>query len=476
MPTSYARGLRAAGGLLGVVVSMWLAAAAPAAAATVPCSATNTRTGVTTPTLTAALAAALAGDTIDVRGTCAGNFTVTVPLTLDGAGPNVTLNAGGHGTVLAIDVPAGTVDIEFLKITGGSASDGGGIAVDGGAADPLTLDMTDDRVTGDTAAVAGGGLYAGSIGALNIVRCAFTNDSISPGANGAEGAAIVAGGQIDIDDSNIIGNRATAASAAAVHGGAMYLTGPATLDAEYVNQTTVSGGQIIGGGLDASSSLSLSDSQVAQNTATSTSGSGAVLGAGIYASGATLQITTTNIGRNLATSAGGPIEGAGIDLGAATPLGLTHSSVSGNHATSTAGAIIGVGIAGSGSTALSNTGVLDNVGDSVSGAVQGGGIAAGGPLTMTTGPVTGNSVSSSSGAAEGAGIWSAVSATLQTVVVSGNTASTAGGGVFNVAGPLTIADSSLTGDSAPSGAAIDNSGGSVSITHSLVTGTCLGCG
>ena len=56
------------------------------------------------------------------------------------------------------------------------------------------------------------------------------------------------------------------------------------------------------------------------------------------------------------------------------------------------------------------------------------------------------------------------------------TVTSAGGGVFVLGGRLTIEGSRLVGDSGPLGAAIDNVGGTVATTGSLILGSCVGCG
>ena len=61
------------------------------------------------------------------------------------------------------------------------------------------------------------------------------------------------------------------------------------------------------------------------------------------------------------------------------------------------------------------------------------------------------------------------------MTVGTNTAATAGGGVYLLGAAMTVTGSKLTGDLAPIGAAIDNVGGSVSETGSLIGGSCAAC-
>jgi len=466
---------RPAGIVLAAALWILVGGTALAPAAGFPCSVSDGVTGATTSDLPAALAAATAGDTLHIHGTCTGNFTVTVPLTMVGDGPSVTLDGSGHGTVLTIDVPSGTVNINTLKITGGSAVEGGGISADPGTSDPLTLNMVNDRVTGDLASSAGAGLYTGQIAGLNITTSAFTHDTVAPGSRGAQGAAVVSSAPADLFDSNFVSNSATAAAGYAVVGGDLYLTGAATLNALNLNDTTVSAGEVDGGAVAATGPLDVIYSTVMGNTATTT-GAGRIVGVGMDATGPSAQVQTTAFFSNSATSSGGAIAGVGLAAGAATQLSMTKSSVYDNQASSETGEVTGVGIDGGAPDALTNTGVFSNQGHSSAGEVDGGGVDPGSGLSVDGGLINRNSVSSSAASADGGGIFTRAAVTVTDATVSGNSASTGGGGVFDIGAPLTIKGSSLTGDTAPAGAAIDNQGGAFSSIASLITGSCIGCG
>jgi len=76
-------------GLLTAAITAPAASAAPA-----PCQVTNVGTGtqyVGANAVSRAIAAAAAGDTIEVSGTCAANVTVTQDITLVGEGKRATL-------------------------------------------------------------------------------------------------------------------------------------------------------------------------------------------------------------------------------------------------------------------------------------------------------------------------------------------------------------------------------------------------
>ena len=109
---------------LGLVAAT-LAISAPAMGASPPsCAVSNTRTHKGYDSLQAATAAAKAGDTLEVKGTCVGNTTVGKGLGIKGVtnkafpGPP-TLDGGGTGTVLQIT--NGTTTIDGLTITNGAS-------------------------------------------------------------------------------------------------------------------------------------------------------------------------------------------------------------------------------------------------------------------------------------------------------------------------------------------------------------------
>ena len=109
--------------------------------------------------LRTAIAAASPGDTLLIAGTCAGNFTVTKSLTLQGS-PSATIDDKGTGRPLTIAAGT-TVTLTNLTVTGGNAA-GVGPA---GAGDVIlshngTAMLTNTVVSGNSAP-GGGGIAAG---------------------------------------------------------------------------------------------------------------------------------------------------------------------------------------------------------------------------------------------------------------------------------------------------------------------------
>lgn len=133
-------------------VAVWTSSAGAAT-----CTVKNITTRVTGSDLQGAIYAASTGDTLKIKGVCAGSFTIDKDLTL--AGP-ATLDGEtcdgpycGRGIVLWVD--AGNVTLKNLTITNGSSTyDGGGIWNFG----TLTLKGS-SSVTGNSAEDGAGGIY-----------------------------------------------------------------------------------------------------------------------------------------------------------------------------------------------------------------------------------------------------------------------------------------------------------------------------
>jgi hypothetical protein len=228
--------------------------------------------------LQAAITAAAPGDTLSIRGTCTGNFTVAQNLTLQGVASGATLNGGGAGTTLSISGGA-IVTVRALTITGGSATDGGGINV--GVA---TLNLVNSTVTGNAATGFGGGIETGG-SLLNLVGSTVSHNTADDGAG------------IDVFNSE------------------------ASLTASTV---TLNAASFVGGGIeneDATfpSLLSLSSSTVSWNTAGSVAG-------GIDNFGSTATLTNSSVDHNRASYGGGGIANVSglVDGGASPFAGVAH--------------------------------------------------------------------------------------------------------------------------------------------------------
>jgi hypothetical protein len=176
-----------------------------AVAAPPPCQAKNVGTGVEykgASALANAIAAAGAGDTISVWGTCSGNFRVNQNLTLRGQGNNATLDGNKQGRVLRIG--GGTVTVRDLKITNGQTTSlGGGIYI-GTAAVLINV-----LVTGNAGGTNnfGGGIEADFHSSLTVI-----NSTVSGNTAGGSGGIDAFMAKVSITNSSVTGNHATGAT------------------------------------------------------------------------------------------------------------------------------------------------------------------------------------------------------------------------------------------------------------------------
>jgi hypothetical protein len=186
-------------------VALMVALMAPTASATPPpCQTKNQRTGVEykgASALATAITAAAGGDTINVWGTCFGNFALNKDLTLQGRGRGATLDGNQTGRVLNITTGT-TATIRALTITNGRRDGlGGGIYVRPDA----TAVLVDSAVTGNTggAKSIGGGIEADEGSSLWLMRSVVSGNSA--GSSGID----MFFATVSLIDSRVTGNHAT---------------------------------------------------------------------------------------------------------------------------------------------------------------------------------------------------------------------------------------------------------------------------
>ena len=172
------------------------------------------------------------------------------------------------------------------------------------------------------------------------------------------------------------------------------------------------------------------------------------------------------------------IAGANEDLAATGDLDIAGGSASGGLTINGDGAV----------TTIIDGGDLDRVFHVRSGTVsisgvtiqngsggEGGGIYNVGTLTLTNSTVSGNTAPSNGG-----GIYNYSTLTLTNSTVSGNAAPTDGGGIYNFGGTLTLTNSTVSGNTATSsGGGIYNSSHSytlATLTNSTITNNSAGSG
>lgn len=261
-----------------------LAGAAPAAAALetqVNCTANP---GALQP----AIDAASPGDTLRVRGTCTGPFTIDKVLTLRGNGQAVLDgNSAGLPAVTIGDLGGSQahVTLDHLTITHGNAGVGGGIRNNPSA----TVTLINSTVESNTAQY-GGGIY--TYGTVHLIRSTVRNNTAGAGGGIMSDTTVV----VTLDNSTVERNSAGG-------GGGLYIRAgsTATLTHSTVRDNTAQ----VGGGItsEGTVTLNLVHSTVRGNTASDRGG-------GID-NGGTATLTHSTVERN--TSQGGPGSGGGIN-------------------------------------------------------------------------------------------------------------------------------------------------------------------
>lgn len=178
--------------LAATLAMLSLFMAAPATSQTA-CSVTNQRTAVNYTTLSSAISAANAGDTLLIQNTCGGNIVINKDLTLTGVRP-----AGSPlPAIVAQTSPSSNVMVDRsgvfpeitavvfnkLRISGGNAGrdeTGGGIFISRGA----DVTLNDTKVSNNRAGQGGGIFNSGSLLTLNDSAIRGNNATVFPGFGG----------------------------------------------------------------------------------------------------------------------------------------------------------------------------------------------------------------------------------------------------------------------------------------------------
>jgi predicted outer membrane repeat protein len=350
------------------------------------------------------------------------------------------LNAVSESGGAAINTP-GNVRVEGSTLTGNVAiTPSGGAPTDGGAIKAGgTVTVVSSALNNNSATGNGGAISASSVSVSSAQDS--SNSQLIGNTAGGSGGAISAEGTVSVSESTLTGNTATTGN-----GGAISAGDQVTVSASTLNGNTATLGS--GGAVQASGNVSVSESNFASNAATAGSG-GAISATG---ESSTVAVTNSGLRNNTAGGNGGAISASG-------PTGevsVNNSSLGTNTASGDGGAI-----AAGGAVTVSGSSVLVS-NSSTSG--NGGAISAGGDVTIVNSGLSSNTAS---------GIGGAISATGATIAVeitnSGLAENTAGGsgGAVSVTGATSgveVTNSVLAFNTASTG-----NGGAVSTTGSTST-------
>lgn len=329
----------------------------------------------------------------------------------------------------------GTMIIEDSTIQYNGAYSSSDEALGGGIYNEIILTIINSTINGNKAQSSypdearGGGIY--NYGTL-IMDNSILGGNVVSGYD-AYGGGICSRGTMEISNSNINNNLAEA-SGSSCYGGGIYING---------------------------GSLTLTDSNINQNTVTGQPGNSAE-GGGIYNSGGTMTITGGSVSSNRIN--GGDASGGGISIS----WGY-HNIVTINGCTIQDNAIYSTSTSNGGGVYYHaghgyNTATMTINDSTIKGntATNGGGIY----NYQSTLTITGSTIQENN-AVYGAGIGTTGTATISDSIISDNSASHSGGGIYNY-GTVMVFGSTIRGNTANYGGGIYNYYGTVTANFNRI--------
>ena len=365
-----------------------------------------------------------------------GDLDVARQVTIQGAGTSQTV-IDGNGGVTAERVfhivAQAFATISGVTITGGRAGslNGGGVFVGSGS----RLDLGSSTVR-DNTAQNGGGLNTNS-GTLHVSGGSVTGNAATVDGGGINSVY----GTVSVTGSTLTSNTAGDA------GGGLDADGGTTS----ISTSTFSGNESTkGGGVENGTGgmLTLSNSTVTSNRARDAGG-------GVW-NNAAATISGSTISGNRAAQDGGGVSSRGTS----STMSVTSSTISGNAAFDEGGGVF----SSAGGLTVELTAIRDNVSESD----DGGGIyrVGSGPVTVRDSVVSGNTAPDAGGALFAA---ASTTVTVRGSTLASNRAGT-GGGVANHGGAMTLANSTLSGNTARLvGGAVRALSGSTLLANTTVT-------
>ena len=337
-----------------------------------------------------------------------------------------------------------------------TAVNGGGISVTtGGVALLIGSDLLRNQATGATG--QGGGIHVTAGSVVTLTGVVWIYD----GHTAYDGAGIYA----DASRVDLLGGTSIQGGTASHYGGGLYLTNGSTLAADIVTvgypSATGRNRAVLGAGIYADSSAIHFTGDIVNNEASNS-------GAGLYALGGTVRLTSTSVGGTGANEpnviGAGGLNGAGLYLTGGTHATLQNTDVTSNTLTNlatgyggglyvSAGSVVtltnsrverhvlpsgfdgrGAGIYVNASTVtLDNTDLLSNTAGTAAGAVR---VFDGGTLNIVNGSELNNNRALSGEGGAIAVTSGTPDINLADVVLRDNTAATAGGAIYQDTGTL----------------------------------------
>ena len=394
---------------------------------------------------------------------------------------NVAMTGDGGGVYGDDDgMGGGNSDIELTSgtVSGNTAAvNGGGVAALSGLLFLDTVTVTGNVANGNAPGLGGGGIYTGAM--LQAMNATVSNNTATSGTGNGGGILVAPTGTGTFFSGNITGNQAARAGGGIeVNGGTIVLDNNGTIGAgrDALNLANNTAG-VNGGGLHTSGAgvVTIRRANVSGNVAQQEGG-------GLWNSATgTLTVDSTTVTGNVANGNADPmgdntkLQGGGGIYNDGGTVTLTNDlgkvSVTGNTALGSGGGIFSL----AGMVTVTDATISGNEAVRAGGGVE----VVSGNLALTNVMLTGNDVSAqgklatiSPGNGGGLHVTGNATTALNSSTVSGNAAGNDGGGLWNSAtGQMVVANTTLSNNTAAmSGGGLYNNGGLVAITNGGVTG------
>ncbi len=363
----------------------------------------------------------------------AGTYILTIPGTNENASADGDLDVTSNLTISGEDATTTIID--------GNGAITGERAITIGSSGNSSFSVTISDVTiknGATATIGGGILNYGNTTLTNIV---VTGSTATQNGGGIYNFL----GNMTLTNATILQNTA------ATNGGGVYNLSTLTIiDSNVSNNTATTG---FGGGIAAlGNNFTVTDSMIMDNTA-------AISGGGIHAASGVTHITGCTVSGNTVING----NGGGIYSDGGFEFNIAASTISGNSAQIGGG---GVNI-GRGTALIINSIINGNtsLGD-------GGGINNNGALTVNMSDISENTAVN-----HGGGISNAANIAARSTTISGNTAQGNGGGIWNNNGGVQMNNVTITNNTADNDADDSGDGGGLytniglnNISNTLIAG------
>ena len=278
----------------------------------------------------------------------------------DGLASGAGEPATAGGAILAVGE---NVALDGVNVTGNTAVMGGGVAhiakaSVSGLPVPATLEIRDSTVSGNAAVFdgsycgGGGGILVANVRNVLIADTTVANNAACRDGGGIFGASFYVGGELRIEQSEVVSNTAGTSDLSSIGGGVAALSSQNDVGATTIVDTTISGNESdYGGGFGAfDAALRLERSTIADNEAASRGGAAWLL-----------RTNTAIVNSTIAGNTG--LEGGAL-FGDDAPITLSETTVSGNITLDSASGTIysSPGYNGDGIVSLANSIVANSSG------------------------------------------------------------------------------------------------------------------